>query len=109
VVRGVNGTYTQASTGGLDTQTATGSVTLTANNLPQNVHQQQAGGNINIISSGSTPVQGNVDNVGSANTLSGRTLVDDGSAVTTNSAVTLSVSGSVVNPYISINYIIKSA
>jgi microcystin-dependent protein len=109
VVRGVNGTYTQASTGGLDTQTATGSVTLTANNLPQHVHQQQAGGNINIISSGSTPVQGNVDNVGSANTLSGRTLVDDGSAVTTNSAVTLSVSGSVVNPYISINYIIKSA
>jgi microcystin-dependent protein len=97
VVRGVNGTYTQASTGGLD------AVTITANNLPQHVHQQVAGGNINIISSGSTPVQGNTDNVSSANTISGRTLLDDGSAVTANTAV------SIVNPYIAINYIIKSA
>lgn len=109
VVRGSGGLYALSTTGGADTQTATGSVTLVANNLPQHVHQQRAGGNINIISSGGTPVQGNVDNVSSANTISGRTLLDDGSAVTTNSAVALSVSGSVVNPYIALNYIIKFA
>lgn len=110
VVRGVNGTYTQASTGGLDTQTATGSQVISSANLPPHRHQQVRGGGINIISSGSTQVQGTSDNVGSdGQTQPNATYAEDGTTLVANTALPLSVSGSVINPYVAINYIIKSA
>ncbi len=110
VVRGVNGTYTQASTGGLDTQTATGSQVISSANLPPHRHTQVKGGSINIISSGGTAVQGASDNVGSdGQTQANATYAEDGTTLVANTALPLSVSGSVVNPYLAMNYIIKTA
>lgn len=109
VVRGVNGTYTQASTGGLDTQTATGSQVISSANLPPHRHQQSQGGGINIISSGGTLVQGVNENVGGGVTLANATYAEDGTTLVANTALPLSVSGSVVNPYLAMNYIIKTA
>ena len=111
VVRGSGGGYAIGTSGGADT------VTIAAVNLPSHshtlvdpghVHQQVAGGNINIISSGSTPVQGNVDNVGSANTFSAVTgitmtqsLLSSGTQVTQTALAT-------ADPYAVINYIIRA-
>lgn len=108
VVRGVNATYTQASTGGADTQTATGSQVISSANLPPHRHTQVKGGGINIISSGGTSVQGASDTVGSdGKTQAAATFAEDGTTLVANTALPLSVSGSVVNTYIAINHIIK--
>ena len=110
VVRGVNGTYALTSTGGADAQTASGSQVISSANLPPHRHQQSRGGGINIISSGSTQVQGISDNTGSdGQTQAGMTYQENGTTLVANTALPLSVSGSVVNPYVAINYIIKSA
>jgi microcystin-dependent protein len=110
VVRGVGSGYAQATSGGLDTQTATGSQVISSANLPPHRHQQARGGGINIISSGSTQVQGISDNTGSdGQTQPNATYQENGTTLVANTALPLSVSGSVVNPYVAINYIIKSA
>jgi hypothetical protein len=82
-------------------------VTIAAANLPQHRHGTLRGGGINIISSGSTAVQGTDENVGAPATSAGQTYLEDGTTVTANTALALSVFGSTVPGYIAINYIIK--
>jgi microcystin-dependent protein len=96
VIRGVNGSYTLAGTGGADT------VTLTDNNLPAHRHGQLQGGGVNVISSGGTTVQGNVDNVDNGTRTVGTFLQATNVAVA-NTAV------AIVEPWVGVNYIIKFA
>jgi microcystin-dependent protein len=110
-LRMVRGSSPSASppgtTGGADSNTLTGTVTIAAANLPQHRHGTLRGGGINIISSGSTAVQGTDENVGAPATTAGQTYLEDGTTVTANTALSLSVFGSTVPGYIAINYIIK--
>lgn len=109
LARGVNGTYPLASTGGADTQSMSGSTTITASNLPPHRHAQVRGGGINIISSGSTAVQGTSDNTSSDGlTQANGTYLENGTTLVSNTPLPLAVTGPVVNPYLAINYIIKA-
>ncbi len=96
VVRGVNGSYTLAGTGGADT------VVITANNLPEHRHGQLQGGNVTVTSTGGTQVQGNTDNVDNGTKTVGTFLQATATAVA-NTAVTIA------NTWVGVNYIIKFA
>jgi len=111
VVRGSGAGFPLATSAGAD------AITIAAVNLPNHshsltdpghFHQQRAGGNINIISSGSTPVQGNVDNVGSANTFSAVTGITMTDSLLVGGSQVTQVPVSVINPYVALNYIIRS-
>ena len=113
VVRGTSGGYPLGASGGADTNTQTGtqSLTVTSANLPPHRHQQARGGGINIISSGSTQVQGTSDNTGSdGQTQPNATYQENGSTLVANTplAVSVPITTNVVNPYVSINYIIRA-
>jgi len=95
VVRGVNGTYTLAGTGGADT------VVITDNNLPAHRHGQLQGGNVTVTSTGGTQVQGNTDNVDNGTKTVGTFLNATATAVA-NTAVTIA------NVWVGVNHIIKA-
>lgn len=96
VIRGVNGTYTLAGTGGADT------VVITDNNLPAHRHGQLQGGNVTVTSTGGTTVQGNQDNVDNGTRTVGTFLQATNVAVA-NTAV------AIANVWVGVNYIIKFA
>jgi len=114
VVRGVNGTYTLAATGGAD------AVNLIATDLPyhgHNVtdpghfHTYNYGGNINVISSGGTGVAGSTPNIsyntGTASTgITIPAFLRDGSDNPIMPGDRTEVN--IVNPYLAVNYIIKA-
>jgi microcystin-dependent protein len=111
VVRGSGAGYALGSSGGAD------AVTIAAVNLPNHshtlvdpshVHQQRAGGNINIISSGGTPVQGNVDNVSSADTFSAVTGITMTQSLLLGGTQVTQTALTTVDPYAVINYIIRA-
>lgn len=113
VIRGVNGTYTQASTGGADT------VTLAANQLAFHGHNLNdpghshtysyygSFGSTGLANGGSDPAKGRFD-TGTSTVTTGITVqpsLRDGSdnPVITQQPVSL------VNTYLAMNYIIKAA
>ena len=95
VIRGVNGTYTLAGTGGADT------VVITDNNRPPHRHGQLQGGNTTVISSGATNVQGNTDNVDNGTRTVG-TFLNATNVAVGNTAV------AIANTWLGVNYIIKA-
>ena len=112
VVRGVNGTYTQALTGGADT------VTLAANQLPNHAHSYtepnsgtghkhttaQPGGQ---SAAGLGPRAGDF-NTGGPDTGFAVTGIVINDSLTVGGAQQTQVSTSLVNPFIGINYVIKA-
>lgn len=112
-IRGVNGTYTIGSAGGADT------VTLAVNQVPPHGHSitdpghnhvYQYGSGTNIISSGSTGVAQATpnNNYNTSTSVTGITL-NTNSLLNSGSAVTPQVAVSLANTYVSIPYIIKAA
>lgn len=94
VVRGVNGTYTLAGTGGADTQT------LVANQLPQHTHGVYVGGTTALTGGGQRTGDPNVD--GGYKTISGQTYDNSGASFTQQAV-------SIANTWVGVNYIIKFA
>jgi microcystin-dependent protein len=95
VVRGVNGTYTLAGTGGAD------SVVISADNLPQHRHGYNlAAGTGYSAANGS---EGNRATQTQNYTNAGQTYLDGSNTLTTNSAV------AIANTWVGVNYIIKFA
>jgi microcystin-dependent protein len=116
LARGVNGSYALASTGGADT------VNLIATDLPyhgHNVtdpthqHTYQYGGGINVISSGGTAVAGANPNTGAYTTSFASTGITIPASLRDGSDNPIFPGNrtqvNVRNPYLTLNYIIKSA
>lgn len=93
-IRGVDVNYVRGNIGGVD------NITLTADQLPPHRHGQLQGGNVNVISSGGTTVQGNQDNVDNGTRTVGTFLQATNTPVANNVV-------NVVNPYVAVPYIIK--
>ncbi len=107
--RGVNGTYTLASTGGAD------SVTLAQNNLPNHSHSITDNGHAHTFSQGGqqaapgTTWRAGDPNTGAIPTSTNTTgIVINQSLIGTSGQVT-QVATNIVNPYLAVNYIIKAA
>lgn len=107
--RGVNGTYTLASTGGAD------SVTLAQNQLPNHSHSITDPGHTHNYSQGGqqaapgTTWRAGDPNTGAIATTSSTTGITINQSLIGTSGQVTQVATSLVNPYLAVNYIIKAA
>ena len=107
--RGVNGTYTLASTGGAD------SITLAQNQLPNHSHSITDNGHSHTFGQGGqqaapgTTWRAGDPNTGANPTSTNTTGITINQSLIGTSGQVSQVATSLVNPYLAINYIIKSA
>lgn len=107
--RGVNGTYALASTGGADT------ITLAANQLPNHSHSITDNGHSHNFSQGGqqaapgTTWRAGDPNTGAVPTSTNTTGITINNSLTVSGVQQTQVATNIVNPYLAINYIIKSS